>query len=82
VKPIPQKKINRFFTKAYEKYYNTISLNKNLLISGSAGFLSLSFGGILFVIKRPIHILTIFNFVNFLTTEEKNNLNSNNGLNG
>jgi hypothetical protein len=40
VKPITQKKINRFFTKAYEKYYNTISLNKNLLISGSAGFLS------------------------------------------
>lgn len=40
MKPITQKKINRFFTKAYEKYYNTISLNKNLLISGSAGFLS------------------------------------------
>ena len=40
MKPITQKKINRFFTKAYEKYYKTISLNKNLLISGSAGFLS------------------------------------------
>ncbi|HET6590248.1 MAG TPA: hypothetical protein VFG45_08800 [Candidatus Nitrosocosmicus sp.] len=39
MKPITQKKINGFFTKAYEKYYNTISLNKNLLISGSAGFL-------------------------------------------
>lgn len=40
MKPINQKKINGFFTKTYEKYYNTISLNKNLLISGSAGFLS------------------------------------------
>jgi len=40
VKPITQKKINGFFTRTYEKYYNTISLNKNLLISGSAGFLS------------------------------------------
>ena len=40
MKPIIQKKINIFFTKAYEKYYNTISLNKNLLISGSIGFLS------------------------------------------
>jgi hypothetical protein len=39
VKPIGQK-INGFFTKNYEKYYNTISLNKNLLISGSVGFLS------------------------------------------
>jgi len=40
VKPITQNKINGFFTRTYEKYYNTISLNKNLLISGSAGFLS------------------------------------------
>ena len=40
MKPINQKKINGLFTKTYEKYYNTISLNKNLLISGSAGFLS------------------------------------------
>jgi hypothetical protein len=40
VKPITQKIINRFFIKAYVKYYDTISLNKNLLISGSAGFLS------------------------------------------
>lgn len=40
MKSITRKKINGFFTKAYEKYYNTISLNKNLLISGSAGFLS------------------------------------------
>jgi len=40
VKLLTQKKINGFITKAYEKYYNTISLNKNLLISGSAGFLS------------------------------------------
>lgn len=38
MKPIAQK-INGFFTKNYEKYYNAISLNKNLLISGSAGFL-------------------------------------------
>jgi hypothetical protein len=38
VKPIVQK-INGFFTKTYEKYYNTISLNKNLLISGIAGFI-------------------------------------------
>ena len=40
MKPITQNKINGFFTRTYEKYYNTISLNKNLLISGSAGFLS------------------------------------------
>lgn len=40
MKPIPQKKIKGFFTKTYEKYYNTISLNKNLLISGIAGFIS------------------------------------------
>jgi hypothetical protein len=40
VKPITQKKINGFFTNTYQKYYNTISLNKNLLISGSVGFLS------------------------------------------
>ena len=33
-------KINGFLSKNYQKYYNTISLNKNLLISGSAGFLS------------------------------------------
>ncbi|VFJ14398.1 hypothetical protein [Candidatus Nitrosocosmicus franklandus] len=39
MKSITQKKINGFFTNAYEKYYSTISLNKNLLISGSAGFL-------------------------------------------
>lgn len=39
MKPIGQK-INGFFTKIYEKYYNTISLNKNLLISGTVGFLS------------------------------------------
>ncbi|VFJ14701.1 hypothetical protein [Candidatus Nitrosocosmicus franklandus] len=37
---ITRKKIKGLFTNAYEKYYNTISLNKNLLISGSAGFLS------------------------------------------
>lgn len=40
VKLITKKKINGFFAKAYEKYYNTISLNKNLLTSGFAGFLS------------------------------------------
>lgn len=40
MKSITQKKINGFFTKTYEKYYNTISLNKNLLISGLAGFIS------------------------------------------
>ena len=39
MKPITQKKINGFFARTYEKYYNTMSLNKNLLISGSAGFL-------------------------------------------
>ena len=39
MKPFIQK-INGFFSKNYQKYYNTISLNKNLLISGSAGFLS------------------------------------------
>ncbi len=39
MKPFIQK-INGFFSKNYKKYYNTISLNKNLLISGSAGFLS------------------------------------------
>jgi hypothetical protein len=39
VKPITQKIINGFFIKIYEKYYNTVSLNKNLLISGSAVFL-------------------------------------------
>lgn len=33
-------KINGFVSKNYQKYYNTISLNKSLLISGSAGFLS------------------------------------------
>ena len=40
MKLLTQKKLNGFITKAYEKYYNTISLNKNLLISGSAEFLS------------------------------------------
>jgi hypothetical protein len=40
VKQITLKKINSFFTRNYQKYYNTISLNKNLLISGSAGFIS------------------------------------------
>ncbi|KAA2283549.1 hypothetical protein [Candidatus Nitrosocosmicus sp. SS] len=40
MKPITQKTVNGFFIKTYEKYHNTISLNKNLLISGSAGFLS------------------------------------------
>ena len=39
MKSITQKKINGFFTKTYEKYYNTISLNKNLLISGLSGFI-------------------------------------------
>lgn len=33
-------KINGFVSKNYQKYYTTISLNKSLLISGSAGFLS------------------------------------------
>ena len=32
-------KINRFLRNAYLKYYNTFSLNKNLLISGISGFL-------------------------------------------
>jgi len=32
-------KINRFLQKTYLKYYNTISLNKNLLVSGILGFL-------------------------------------------
>ena len=32
-------KINRFFKDTYLKYYNTFSLNKNLLISGILGFL-------------------------------------------
>lgn len=31
--------INNFFARTYLKYYNTISLNKNLLISGIAGFI-------------------------------------------
>ena len=31
-------KINRFFKDTYLKYYNTFSLNKNLLISGISGF--------------------------------------------
>ena len=31
-------KINRFFKDSYLKYYNTFSLNKNLLISGISGF--------------------------------------------
>lgn len=38
MKPLTQK-INGFLSKNYQKYYNIISLNKNLLISGSAGFL-------------------------------------------
>ena len=32
-------KINRFFKDTYLKYYNTFSLNKNLLVSGIIGFL-------------------------------------------
>ena len=32
-------KINKFLKNAYLKYYNTFSLNKNLLISGILGFL-------------------------------------------
>ncbi|TVP40666.1 hypothetical protein [Candidatus Nitrosocosmicus arcticus] len=32
-------KINRILRNAYLKYYNTFSLNKNLLISGISGFL-------------------------------------------
>ena len=32
-------KVNRFLHKAYLKYYNTLSLNKNLLVSGILGFL-------------------------------------------
>ena len=32
-------KINRFLQKTYLKYYNTFSLNKNLLVSGIIGFL-------------------------------------------
>jgi hypothetical protein len=39
VSPIARK-INRFFSTNYQKYYNTISLNKDLLISGFTGFLS------------------------------------------
>ena len=33
-------KINEYFQQSYQKYYYTISLNKNLLISGTMGFLS------------------------------------------
>lgn len=33
-------KIGEFLLQCYQKYYNTISLNKNLFISGTAGFLS------------------------------------------
>ena len=33
-------KIDEFLLQSYQKYYNTISLNKNLLISGTVGFLS------------------------------------------
>ena len=33
-------KISEFLLQSYQKYYNTISLNKNLLISGTVGFLS------------------------------------------
>ena len=32
-------RINRFLKETYLKYYNTFSLNKNLLISGISGFL-------------------------------------------
>ncbi len=32
-------KINRFLKDTYLKYYNTFSLNKNLLVSGITGFL-------------------------------------------
>ncbi len=39
MKAISQK-INEFLLQSYQKYYNTISLNKNLLISGTVGFLS------------------------------------------
>jgi len=33
-------KINEYFQLSYQKYYYTISLNKNLFISGTIGFLS------------------------------------------
>ena len=33
-------KINEYFQQSYQKYYYTISLNKNLFISGTIGFLS------------------------------------------
>ena len=35
----PSSRIKNYFTKFYMKYTNTISLNKNLLLSGSAGFI-------------------------------------------
>ncbi|HSA72948.1 MAG TPA: hypothetical protein VLD84_03240, partial [Nitrososphaeraceae archaeon] len=35
----PGGKITNYFTKFYEKYTSTISLNKNLLLSGSVGFI-------------------------------------------
>jgi hypothetical protein len=37
IKPVG--KIANYLTKFYEKYTNTISLNKNLLLSGSVGFI-------------------------------------------
>ncbi|MDW0128577.1 MAG: hypothetical protein QOK87_09410, partial [Nitrososphaeraceae archaeon] len=35
----PGSRIKNYFTKFYMKYTNAISLNKNLLLSGSAGFI-------------------------------------------
>lgn len=35
----PSDKITNYFTKFYEKYTSTISLNKNLLLSGLVGFI-------------------------------------------
>jgi ABC-type uncharacterized transport system permease subunit len=35
----PIRRIISFFTKFYKKYSNTISLNKNLLLSGTVGFI-------------------------------------------
>lgn len=35
----PGSKITNYLTKFYEKYTSTISLNKNLLLSGSVGFI-------------------------------------------
>ncbi|MBA3749508.1 MAG: hypothetical protein H0X03_01160 [Nitrosopumilus sp.] len=39
MKEKPTSKIINFYTKYYRRYYNTISLNKNLLISGIVGFI-------------------------------------------